>query len=71
LGAGIGIAPIRKKRCSELNISRLGSDKVLQIVKYFDGKRYITGCGARNYLDHERFEENGVDVQYMKYAPHP
>ena len=27
----------------------------------------MTGHGARNYLNHELFERNGVKVQYMDY----
>ena len=39
----------------------------MALVKELDGETYITGHGARNYLDHELFEEAGVRVEYMKY----
>lgn len=34
---------------------------------------YVTGHGARNYLDHELFEKSGIRVEYMKYRmiPYP
>lgn len=34
---------------------------------------YVTGHGARNYLDHELFERSGIRVEYMKYrmTPYP
>lgn len=34
---------------------------------------YVTGHGARNYLDHELFEQSGIKVEYMKYRmiPYP
>lgn len=50
-----------------------GSQRVLDIVRELGGKRYITGHGARNYLDHQLFERHGIDVEYMNYerAPYP
>jgi len=57
----------------ELGIGGQGSSRVLDVVKALGGTRYITGHGARNYLDHEAFEAAGVDVAYMNYqcAPYP
>lgn len=28
---------------------------------------YVTGHGARNYLDHKLFDKSGIKVEYMKY----
>ena len=44
---------------------------MLNLVKAVGGTTYITGHGARNYLDHEGFEAAGVEVEYMDYAPRP
>lgn len=52
---------------SDLNISGHSSERVLNIVKKLDGTSYITGHGARNYLDHENFEKHGISVVYMDY----
>lgn len=52
----------------ELGISGAGSSRVLEIVLRLGGNTYVTGHGARNYLDHEAFERVGVDVQYMNYS---
>ena len=30
-------------------------------------REYITGHGARNYLDHKLFNNSDVDVKYMQY----
>ena len=54
-------------RSSELNIIGKSTQRVLNIVKYFDCKTYITGHGAKNYLDHPLFENNGLDIQYIDY----
>jgi len=51
----------------ELGISGVSSQRVLDIVKSLGGDRYITGWGARNYLDHQSFEDAGIRVEYMNY----
>jgi len=35
------------------------------------GTIYVTSHGARNYLDHEAFEQAGVKVHYMRYECNP
>lgn len=35
------------------------------------GSRYLTGHGARNYLDHELFGGAGIAVEYMEYRRTP
>lgn len=57
----------------QLGIEGTSSQRVLDIVLALGGDRYITGLGARNYLDHERFEAAGVRVEYMNYhkTPYP
>ena len=60
--------PSRFKRSSELGIPGSSSQRVLDIVRAFHGSRYVTGHGAKNYLDHKAFEDAGVRVEYMNYA---
>lgn len=55
----------------ELCIDGSGSQRVLNIVRAVGGTVYITGHGARNYLDHEAFENSGIEVRYMSYDCHP
>ena len=52
---------------SDLGIVGSGSDRVLRIVKHLGRDRYITGHGARKYLEHEKFEEAGIRVEYVDY----
>lgn len=54
-------------RSSDLGISGSGSQRVLDIVRSLGGDTYITGHGARHYLDHEAFERAGIAVRYMDY----
>lgn len=50
-----------------LPVTGRGSDRVLGLVNHLGGDVYITGHGARNYLDHEQFERAGIAVEYMCY----
>ena len=59
--------PFRHHRSPELGIGGTGSERVLKIVQSLGGNVYITGHGARNYLDHEAFEASAVTVEYMNY----
>ncbi len=54
-----------------LGITGAASQRVLDIVRSVDGTVYVTGHGARNYLDHELFESHGVRVEYMDYRKTP
>jgi hypothetical protein len=52
---------------SKMKIPGQGSSRVLEIVKSLGGTEYITGHGAKNYLQHENFEVQGIRVEYVKY----
>lgn len=52
---------------SSLNITGAGSQRVFDIVRTLQGTRYITGHGALHYLDHDLFEQAGIEVAYMQY----
>jgi hypothetical protein len=58
-------------RTSELNIFGSSSERILDICLQLKCKKYITGLGALNYLDHELFENHGVNVEYMQYNVMP
>lgn len=49
------------------------SRRLRNMVLALHGTRYITGHGARNYLDHALFEESGIAVEYVRYecVPYP
>lgn len=64
---------LRWKSITELPTAGASSARVLEVVKAVGGTRYITGHGARNYLDHAAFEAAGIEVHYMRYRclPYP
>ena len=55
----------------ELHVGGNSSQRVLDTVLALDGDTYITGHGARDYLDHELFEAANVRVNYMDYRKTP
>lgn len=58
-------------RSSQLGIGGHSDERVLAVVKHLGGDRYVTGHGAARYLDHERFEADGVRVDYIDYRKQP
>lgn len=57
----------------DFGIGGSGSVRVLELVKAVGCNDYITGHGAKNYLDHGMFEAEGISVSYMDYqcTPYP
>ena len=51
----------------DMGIGGESSQRVFNIVRTLQGTCYITGHGARNYLDHDLFERAGISVEYMDY----
>ncbi|MBI1280614.1 MAG: hypothetical protein GC179_20995 [Anaerolineaceae bacterium] len=56
---------------STLGIGGHSSKRVLDIVEHVGGDVYITGHGAKDYLEHSIFEEHHVRVEYMEYQKQP
>ncbi|MFZ5532228.1 MAG: WbqC family protein [Pseudomonadota bacterium] len=48
-----------------------GSHRIHDICVALEAKTYITGHGARNYLDHDLFERSAIRVEYMNYRKVP
>lgn len=60
-------------RSDEMGVLGSSSQRLKDLTAALGGTVYITGHGARNYLDHDLFERSGIDVRYMEYAcvPYP
>jgi hypothetical protein len=58
-------------KSSDMMIDGSSSRRVLDIVKNLNGDAYITGHGARNYLDHQLFEDSNIKVEYIFYEKKP
>lgn len=72
IAARLGLKP-KFLRSSSLAVGASSTQKLIDICTRLGAKTYITGHGARNYLDHALFEKNGIAVEYMSYAlaPYP
>lgn len=56
-----------------LGVDGASSQRLHDITRSLGGSVYLTGHGARKYLDHELFERSGIEVRYMRYdrSPYP
>lgn len=54
----------------ELGIGGTSTDRVVDICLAMGAKTYLTGHGAKHYLDHNRFETRGMTVEYIDYGLH-
>ena len=54
-------------KSSQLGTAGKGTQRILDICIKLNASTYITGHGAKNYLDHLEFEKIQVGVEYMNY----
>lgn len=56
-----------------LHVQGEKSQRLHDMVLALRGTKYITGHGARDYLDHALFERSAIAVEYMRYEciPYP
>jgi hypothetical protein len=63
------------ERTTEMKLPRAlaGSARVLEVCTRRGADRYVTGLGARQYIDYDLFERAGVAIEYMQYdlSPYP
>jgi hypothetical protein len=58
---------------SQLAVGSRSTERVVELCKHFGAATYLTGHGAKKYLDHELFERSGIGVKYIGYdlSPYP
>jgi hypothetical protein len=54
-------------KSSDIGLNSSSSEKLLDLCLNYNASDYITGLGAINYLDYSIFENNNINVNYMKY----
>ena len=52
---------------SDMRVPGASSQRLHDLCVAVAADIYVTGLGARNYLDHNLFERSGIKVEYMKY----
>jgi hypothetical protein len=61
----------RRIRASELNATGAKDDLVISICKEVGATVYLSGQGARVYLDETKFRMQGIELRYHKYENQP
>jgi len=56
---------------SDLAAQGRGTQRLIDLLRKLDAKRYVTGHGAADYLDHPAMEKHGIAVSYIDYAKRP
>ena len=59
------ITPKEIQWSSAMGVKGTGSARVLAVCEALGAERYVTGHGAREYLNHESFEAAGIRVEYL------
>lgn len=66
----LGLVP-RFLLSSQLPAQGRSTERLISICLELGASIYVTGHGARNYLDHASFEKAGISVEYMNYQKKP
>ncbi|GAI81614.1 unnamed protein product, partial [marine sediment metagenome] len=53
---------------SQLNVKGGKTELLVSIVKELDGNVYLSGAGARNYLDESVFKKEKIEILYYQYG---
>lgn len=61
------------RRASALGVPGRATGRLVDLCRHLQATEYVTGHGARHYLDHDAFTAHGIDVRYMDYrrTPYP
>ena len=57
--------------CRDYVLENGKSERLLSICMQAGASIYFSGPAARKYLDHELFQQHGVQIQYMDYGHYP
>lgn len=55
-------------KSTTLHIPGAKSQRLIDFCSALNAGTYLTGHGARHYLEHERFETRGINVAYINYS---
>jgi len=65
----LGVKP-KVVHASKLDIPiRRGTAGIVDIVKVLNGTEYISGLGAKTYLEEELFKKESIDLSYIEFQP--
>jgi hypothetical protein len=64
----LGIDKTQFLRSSQLNVSGIKTDRLIQILKIVGATHYISGPSARDYIETEKFDAAGISLEYIDYV---
>jgi len=70
LAVCLGLNDKRMVRSSSLAIGGDRIGRLLALCRYFEADTFYEGAAGQNYIDDEKFVEQGITVQYQNYQ-HP
>lgn len=56
---------------AELNLRGRGTDRLIDILDKVDGKHYVTGSKAKEYIEPQKFVDNEIELVYKDYSNYP
>ena len=68
--SALGIAS-KRIRASELDVTGSREDLLLNICKAVSATTYLSGQGAKSYMDPGSFKNQGVDIRFQEYRSQP
>lgn len=66
----LGISDVDFYSSSDFDIGSSGTDKLIKTLQHIDADEYISGPGAKDYLDIDQFIESGVSLYWHEFN-HP
>ncbi|QLK25956.1 WbqC family protein [Natrinema zhouii] len=55
-------------RSSELDVTATNAERIVRLCDELDADRYLSGEGARSYLDRARFEARDISLEYQSVS---
>ncbi len=63
----IGINHVDFVKSSGMNIVGTKTDRIIQFCKKLGANYYISGPSAREYIEPDKFDRNGITLEYIQY----
>jgi hypothetical protein len=67
----IGIDEGKLVRQSDLGVEGIGTDLLVALCRALDATTYLTGDGAGDYLEPEKFAAAGIELVEQRFSPPP
>jgi len=70
LSEQIGVGDVEILSTSEMEITGTKTERVINILEAIDATEYVSGIGAKEYIDIDTFEHHGIDLYWHEFS-HP